>query len=139
MAQWRVWNRHPHGLTHKEKFRDEMIEIKAGQYVLMDYEDAVQFRGQYFPMKKKPTGEDDPAGFKVIHLEKHDDSEVVETAKEYICHFDGKKFSSQALLDAYVNQNYSEHVFKDDALDEAIEKEQKAKRGPGRPPKEKSA
>jgi len=68
MSQWRVYNKHSMGMTHREKFRDEFIEIKAGEFILMDYEDAVQFKGQYFPMKKRPSGEDDPASWKMIQL-----------------------------------------------------------------------
>ena len=134
MAKWRVWNKHPEGMTHREKFRGELVEIKAGSYVLMDYEDAVQFRGQFFPMKKLPTGEADPAGFKCIRLEPHDESQPAPDVKKFISHIDGREFESQALLDAYLKENFADQVFKDDALEEEIKK-----RGPGRPPKDKAA
>lgn len=137
MAKWRVWNKHPNGFTHKEKFKEQLIEIKAGEYVLMDYEDAVQFRGQYFPMKKDAQGAPDPAGFKVIHLERHGEEAVKPT--EFVCHFDGKKFPTQILLDQHLTENYSDRTFKDDALEEEIKKEEKAKRSPGRPRAEKTA
>ncbi len=136
MAKWRVWNKHPDGFTHREKFRENLIEIKGGAYVVMDYEDAVQFRGQYFPMKRRPTGEPDPVGFKVLHLEPHD-ADDAPAAQEFICHFDGAKFPTQAMLDNYLTQNFSDHVFKDEALEESIQKEETKKRG--RPPKDKSA
>jgi hypothetical protein len=127
MAMWRVYNRHPEGLTHKEQYRDETIVIPAGQYVLMEYEEAVRFRGQYFPMKKNAQGAPDPAGFKVIHLEPHDKAEVP-TAKEYICHMDGAKFPTEALLNNYLKQNYSEHAtVKDENLDKEIETKKTAK------------
>lgn len=137
MAKWKVWNRHPNGLTHKEKFKEQSVEIKAGEYVLMDYEDAVQFRGQYFPMKKDAQGAPDPAGFKVIHLEKHEDSPEPAVV-EFVCHFDGAKFPTKALLDNYLTKNYADQTFNDDALDAEIQKEAAVKRGPGRPPKEKT-
>ncbi len=141
MAKWKVINKHPLGFTHREKFRDEMIEIPANGHVLMDYEEAVLFRSQYFPMKKKPTGEDDPKGFKVIHLEPMDGApQVVETKQGFICHFDGMKFPTQASLDFHIKENYADQAFKDEALEEEIKKEKETtvKRGPGRP-KEKSA
>jgi hypothetical protein len=128
MAKWRVWNRHPNGLTHREKFKDEMIEIKSGEYVLMDYEDAVQFRGQYFPMKKDPMGAPDPKGFKVLELQRHE-AEKAQDVREYICHFDGRKFPTQALLDQYLTENYADHTFKDESLDEELERDQKNRRG----------
>jgi hypothetical protein len=139
MAKWKVWNRHPDGLMHREKFKDQLVEIPAGGFVVMDYEDAVQFRGQYFPMRKNAQGAPDPASFKVLTLERHELEAVADTPKEFVCHFDGAKFPSQSLLDAYLKQNFSEHVIKDEALEAAIEKEAQAKRGPGRPAKEKSA
>lgn len=133
MARWKVWNRHPNGLTHKEKFQDNIIEIPAGNYVLMDYEDAVQFRGQYFPMKTLPTSEKDPAGFKCIHLEKHDqdESEISQgaKAKEFICHLDGKVFSQEKDLIEYVKQNYSDKI----VMDEVAEAELKSKKSKGTP------
>lgn len=137
MAKWRVYNRHPNGLTHREKFKEQLVEIPAGDYVLMDYEDAVQFRGQYFPMKKDPMGAPDPKSFKVLELKPHE-ADIAPAAVEYICHFDGRKFPTKELLDQYLTQNYADHVFKDEALEEQIAKEKEAKRGPGRP-KEKSA
>lgn len=138
MSLWKVWNRHPEGRTHKEKFKDRLIEIPANEFILMDYEEAVQFRGQYFPMLKNAQGAPDPKGFKVIHLERHDEGTAVEL-KEFICHLDGAKFPTQALLDKYLKDNYSEQTFKDEALEEEIKKTEQAKKGPGRPPKDKSA
>lgn len=139
MAKWRVWNRHPEGFTHKEKFREETIEIAANQYILMDYEDAVRFRGQYFPMLKNAQGAPDPKGFKCIHLEPDGVAETKPVMKDFVCHFDGVKFPSQALLDQYLKQNYADNVYKDEAIEEEIQREDKTKRGPGRPAKEKSA
>lgn len=135
MAKCKVWNKHPEGLTHKEKFRDEMVEIKAGEYVVMDYEDAVRFRGQYFPMLKNAQGAPDPRGFKVIHLEPIG---VPNSTKEYICHLDGAKFPSQALLDKYVKTTYPDtETVKDESLDEEISME-KAKKPSSKAAKEKS-
>ena len=126
MATWRVWNMHPDkNSVHREKFRDDMIEIKAGKYVLMDYEDAVQFKGQYFPMIIGPDGQHDPKGFKMIKLEKHDPSEEQEVQTEFISPIDGKKFHSQAELDKYLKTNFSDQVFKDEVLDQEIEKKKR--------------
>lgn len=134
MAKWRVWNKHPNGLTHTEKFKDQDIVIKAGEFVLMDYEDAVQFRGQYFPMKRNAQGAPDPSGFKIIHLEKHDDGADDKPSEEFVCMFDGRKFPTQKLLDQYLTENYADKTF----VDEKIEEEIKATKR-GRPAKEKTA
>lgn len=130
MTKWRVWNKHPNSITHAEKFRDDMITIKAGEYVLMDYEDAVQFKGQWTPMRKNAQGADDPAGFKVIFIEPHSEESPVGEAKgssEFICNRDGRKFYSQKELDEHIKANYSEEIFKDAGLDEQILKNKKGK------------
>ena len=126
MAKWRVYNRHPDGLTHKEKFRDEPVEIKAGEFVLMDYEDAVLFRGQYFPMNKDPMGQPDRKSFKVIHIERDPDGEMEDEKKNerFICNLDGKHFPNQEALNKHIRMNYSDLIFKDQALEEEIEKKQ---------------
>lgn len=139
MAKWRVYNRHPHGLTHREKFRDTEIVIPAGEYVVMDHEDAVIFKSQYFPIRKTAMGVPDPACFKCIVLEPDGDVSVQPASKEFVCHFDGAKFPTQKMLDNYIKQNYADQAFTDESLEAEIEKETTAKRGPGRPPKEKSA
>lgn len=117
MAQWRVYNVHKDGLTHREKFRDEMIEIKAGEYVLMDYEDAVLFRGQYFPMKFDGMNQQIPESMKMIKLMPDEAGAVPEVKMKFVCQRDGKEFPSQAELDAYTKGRYGDEVFKDESLE----------------------
>ena len=136
MAKWRVWNKHPNGLTHVEMFRGEKIEIPANKYHIMDYEDAVQFKGQFYPMKKRPTGEPDPSSFKVLFLQPHD-GETTPAPTRFICPIDGKEFSTQSDLDQYIKREYSDVPV---LVDESAEREIAAeamRRGPGRPPKVK--
>lgn len=127
MSMWRVYNEHPDKLTHKEKFRDELIEIKAGEFKLMDYEDAVLFKGQYFPMKMDATGVQDRTSYKVIRIAP--DAEAVEAKKQvervYVCHMDGKEFPSKEALEAYEKENYAHLVIKDESLDAELDRTQK--------------
>ena len=139
--KWRVYNMHPGGLTHREKFRDEMVVIKAGGFVLMDYEDAVLFRGQFYPMKVDANNQQDPSTYKCIKIEPESADAKPQLAKTYVCHVDGKEFTSKAELEAYVEAKYGQlEPFSDDALDEEIAKKAAAqepvKRKPGRPKKE---
>lgn len=140
--KWKVYNTHPDGLTHREKFRDDMIEIKAGGFILMDYEDAVIFKGQYFPMRMDAMGQPDRTTFKCIKLEPEHAGEVqAQTSKTYVCHIDGREFSTKEELQAYTSAKYSElETVKDAAIDKQIEDQiiQEKKRT-GRPPKEKTA
>lgn len=137
MAKWRVWNMHPTGLTHREMFRGDMVEIKAGSYVLMDYEDAYQFKGQFCPIKLDGMGQPDPVSFKVLKLEPHTENAKAEITQKFVCQRDGKVFNTKAELDAYTEANYKDDVFHDEALDEIIEATAPKKQR-GRPPKEKT-
>ncbi len=136
MAKWKVWNRHPDGLTHREKFREEMIVIPAGDYVLMDYEDAVLFRGQYFPIKTNPDGTHSRDSMKVIHLEREDVIDAKESSPKYISQLDGKEFGSESELNAHL-EKFKEKIFQDETLDRELAAE--SRRKPGRPSKEKTA
>ena len=140
--KWRVYNMHPNGVTHREKFRDEMIVIKANDFVLMDYEDAVLFKGQYFPIKENAMGQQDASTYKCIKIEAEADGAKPELIKTYVCHVDGKEFPSKVELEAYVQAKYGGlETFKDEALDAELEKhaaEEAPKRKPGRPPREKT-
>lgn len=128
MAKWRVYNKHPQGLTHRESFRGEPVEIKAGDFILMDYEDAVLFKGQYFPMKKLPDDTQDPASFKVLHLEPDGAEEVIAEKPKFICQRTGKEFATEASLLKHLEQ-FKDEVFKDEALELELETDKKRAKG----------
>lgn len=115
----KVYNRHRDGLDHNEMFKGKMLNIKVNQFVVMDYDDAVDFKGQYFPMKLMPTGEPDPAGWKMIEVVPINDGDE-NAPRKYVCNMDGREFSSQSELDKYTSANFGEQVFKDQGLDEQI-------------------
>lgn len=121
MSKYEVWNKHPQGMTHKEMFRGDEILIKANSYILMDYEDAVQFKGQMpaTGIRKNAMGEQDPASYKCIQIVPHDPTTVVETPK-FVSMIDGKEFATQKELDAHLVQ-FEEQAFKDPALDRDLE------------------
>ena len=121
---WRVYNMNPEGHTHKETFKGDVITIKANEYVLMDYYEATEFRGQFYPMKFDGMGQQDPKTFKCIKLVP--DSTPVSEDKVlervvYVCNLDGKKFETQEMLDAHVKENYSDRFYKDEILEKEIE------------------
>lgn len=120
--KYEVWNKHPNGYTHTEKFKGEEIKIPANSYVLMDYEDAVQFKGQMTPMKFTGQGVQDPISYKCIDLIPHVEGVVVEAApvQEFVCNMDGKKFTSQKELDEY-NKQFADQAFKDPVVERDME------------------
>ena len=120
MSKWRVYNEHPDGLTHKEVFREQKIEIPAGKFILMDYEDAVLFKGQYYPMKMDAMGAPDRTTFKVIRIAPNTADDKPEVKARHVCNMDGREFPSKAELDAYIEAKYGEQIFKDDVLEEQL-------------------
>lgn len=128
-AKWRVYNRHPLGFTHTEMLREEKIVIPAGDFVLMDYEDAVQFRGQYFPYKKLGDETQDPKSFKCISIEP-DTGATVPKTEAFVSALDGKKFATAKELKAHEKVLAQENVdllVKDETLDAEIEKKKTRK------------
>lgn len=141
VGKWRVWNKHSHGFDHAEMFKGEMVRIPHNKYILMDYEDAVQFKGQYFPMKIAADGTHDPKGFKQLFIEPDGGVSVITKSEEFVSHMDGKKFSSKSELDAHLKANFAGQEFKDEALEEIIAKTEAVvaeRKKPGPKPKEKS-
>lgn len=123
--KWEVWNTHKDGVTFKDKFRDEPIEIPAGKFVLMDYEDAVLFKGQYFQPRYDAMGQQIPSSMKMIDIRPHGKSSAPLVDKKYVCHMDGKEFDSAAALAKYIKENYADSV----TVDESAEAEIKQKTG----------
>ncbi len=151
----KVFNDNVH--PHKERFKGEMIEIAAGGYVEMEYEEAVDFRGQFTGIAPiSASGAPDPKFFKMIRVEKlkaplFKDTSLVDPVT-------GKQHSSAAELRAVLSEYGHLRVTDPDAetesksevavLKEALAKQQAQidalvaaavpaeKRGPGRPRKE---
>lgn len=129
MSKYRVYNMHRDGLTHKEVFKGDLITIKAGEYILMDYEDAVQFKGQFFPIKMDAMGQQTPESFKMIKIECHTEDLSIKEVKQFVCPMDGKKFNTEAELTAYIEANFGEapRVI-DPELDKDIAEKKKTKK-----------
>ncbi len=129
MARVEVWNDNKY--THKESFKGDEIEIPPGQCILMEEDDAIDFRGQYFPTKKDGGGQQIPQTFKKIRLGKvvSKDAEAAAPALDFVCQKCGYKATSKIDLEEHVNANHL-----DDLEDQELA--EKIKRGPGRPKKE---
>lgn len=124
-VKWEVWNMHQHGLTHREVYKGETVEIPAGKYILMDYDEAVQFKSQYFPMQKNAQGVQTPESMKMIVLKKHVAGTAPDKeAKKFVSHMDGKEFATQAELDAYVKQHFEGQAIVDEVAEAEIEAKQ---------------
>lgn len=130
MGLVRVYN--DNKFPHREMFRDRQIEIEPGAYVVMDEGEAIQFRGQYTPIKTDGTGRHLPEYFKIIRLAPHSLQEVPKgpEPKKFVCQLDGREFDSQEALDQYVLDNHTDKIEDQEFAKEFV------KKGRGRPRKE---
>lgn len=129
MSKCKVINYHPQGITHVEDFKGDKIEIPAGNFIIMDYEDAQQFKSQYFPMRFDAMEQPDPSGFKCIKLEPILEPEAVKVVEKmvYVCNLDGKKFDNAEALNAHISSNYAEKIIVDEVAEKEIENKKRGK------------
>lgn len=94
MALVKVWN--DHNREHVEKFKGQEVRIPAGGHILMDYIDAIDFKGQFFGLKMLGPNNPDPKFFKKIRVEEPTEPVVKEDPN--IFHATGKAASSPAEI-----------------------------------------
>lgn len=147
MSRAQVWNDNTY--PHKESFRGSDISIPPKGFVEMDYDDAVEFKCQFTPIKTDGEKNPLPESFKMIRVVRLDAAKPV---MPLVCHATGKVASSPEEL----AQWNAEHVgqLAEEAKKELEEQAQlraenealkaqlaaltagEPKRGPGRPRKE---
>ncbi len=112
MPVCKVWNKNVH--DYVEKFKGNLIEIKAGGCVEMDLDDAHQFLGTSLGIKKKGDGTHDERYFKMLHIEA--DNLFPHAADDPLrSHFDGVTYKSKAELEARLKQLAHLRAFDDEA------------------------
>lgn len=104
----RVWN--DNEFTHKEKLRDEPVEIPAKRFVLMEEDDAIIFRGQYTPILVDYDGQPMKQSYKMIRIERITDETPVKAAEEHVCMSCGSKHESVSSLEAHIDENHLEQL-----------------------------
>jgi hypothetical protein len=144
----KVWN--DNTCDHKETFKGATISIPAQSFIEMEYEEAVEFRGQFTGVAKLgKDGKPDKTQFKMIRVER---PPIVERDDSLVNHANGKRASSVSELTEALREFAGQRVTDKDAEDASKKAADelradnarlaaelaalKAKRGPGRPPKE---
>lgn len=93
MAMTKVWNDNKH--PHKEMFKGVEIVIPPGKSIEMEYEEAVEFKGQYTPMPPDEFNGDESIYYKKIRVEPVDPRLVVKDPNDHLInHATGKSFES---------------------------------------------
>lgn len=106
----RVWNDNVH--PHTEQFKGQTVSIApkgtvdgAGEpanFVEMDFEDAIQFKGQFTPPVLGADDAPDPRHYKMIRVDWPKQPAV--KADPLVCHADGTTAGSAAELAAKILQ-----------------------------------
>lgn len=117
----------------EEMFKGQKIFIKANDYIEMDYDEAVQFRGQYRPMIKDKGGIQDPKSYKYIKLDEEDVKRIYrqrgqvtdeETEKKFVCHVCSKEFLSKNGLMKHIKTKHLDAMIDDEARKELMDDEE---------------
>ena len=144
MALAQVWNDNVH--PHTEVFKEKTITIPPKSYISMDYDEAIEFKCQFTPIRHDGEKNPRPESFKMIRVVAVTKPEV---QLPLVCHATGKVAGNVEELAAMNAEHIgsleaeSAKQLEEQAKLKAENEELKArlaaleaKRGPGRPPKE---
>lgn len=113
MAKVKVWNDNVH--DHTETFKGRKITIPAKQFVEMDWEEAVELKGQFTPMAPADAPEREKSKFyKMIRIE----GSATVQPEALVCHADGTKAESLEELNAKLAR-FESRLARDPELDRA--------------------
>lgn len=148
MALVKVWNDNKY--PHTERFKGTMLTIPAGGSIEMEFEEAMEFKGQFTAPIRGNDEQPDPRYFKMIRVERPKVLDV--KVDPLVCHADGTKAENQddlaKRLEHYRHLKVEDSNAEKARLDaqqkeiEALKAQvgrlmaQPEKRGPGRPRKE---
>lgn len=115
MSKVRVWNDNVHPFS--QKFHGEMIKIPPRKYVIMEYDEASTFVGEYYPISVDGDGVQLPESYKMLRIEKassDEDAIANTTLANMKCHACGYESPNQKDLDTHIMTNHSHQIMKED-------------------------
>jgi hypothetical protein len=125
MPMVRVWNRN--SVVHKETFKGDEIVIQPGKFIMMDFNEANDFRGQFFTPKFNKGGAQTIDSMKYIEIDKNDYKAALDelnsrgedrAKKTYVCMKCNKEFSSKRALLTHVKNTHSDELADDETREE---------------------
>lgn len=119
--QVKVWNDNVY--PYSEVFKGSKIQIPAGSYITMDFEEAVEFKSAFSPIELDGDDMPKPSSYKMIRIDQSGAGEVVASKADLVCHATGKVATSSAELEKAI----------DDHAHMMVDAKEIEKRRPGRP------
>jgi uncharacterized C2H2 Zn-finger protein len=117
---------------HKEMFQGKEIIVPAGKHIMMDYDAAQSFLGQFTPVVRMKDGTSDPRFLKKLEIDKDDarrcelvlrNDQEEKAEKVFVCQACMKEFSSKKSLLKHVKDNHMESVADKKSRDEIEDEE----------------
>lgn len=121
----KVYNRN--SITHKELFKGDEIVIQPGKYIMMDFNDAVDFRGQFIAPRFNKGGQQLVESMKIIEIDKEDYKRALDeinnrgeekSKKTFVCFKCGKEYISKKALLTHVKNSHSDELVDDETREE---------------------
>ena len=122
----KVWNLNKH--EHAEKFRGKEIIIPANSYTQMEYHEAVDFLGQFYPPRYNKAGLALPESFKRLEIDGDDlkaarleaEGKAKSKAdKTFVCGLCNEEFPTKAKLIKHVAKAHKDRLVDPDELEDA--------------------
>lgn len=132
MSDFNVKLYNDNDLDHKERYKGAQIIIKAHDYIEMDYDEARQFMGQYFPYIKTKGGTQDPKSYKMLRIDEEDAQRIRdikasnagdEKEKVFVCQSCGNEFRTKKGLLKHIKSKHSSEMVDKEARDELLDDE----------------
>lgn len=117
----KVWN--DNKLPFSQEFKGALIEIPAGKFVEMQWDEAVEFKSMYYPPEFRGDGSQKPESFKMIRLDGEPPHLQDEAPAEHVCASCGDTFASENALDAHIDRHHL-----DELEDQDVAAKRRAKR-----------
>lgn len=96
-----------------EDFKGDIIRIPPKRFILMDFYEAHEFKGQYKPIQVDGAGVHQEQSFKKVRVVMPDHFKLADQGK-IICNFCGVEFKSNDELSKHLKVSHDEHRVKDD-------------------------
>lgn len=107
--QAKVWNDNKY--PHSEMFKGDEVYIPAGSFIEMDYQEAIQFKGQMAPVKFNHDGIGTPETYKMIRVEPiMENAEEKTFSADTTCLACGEKLSDQLSLAKHILEKHSDSI-----------------------------
>lgn len=105
--QVKVWNDNTHPFT--QVFKEKKISIPAKSYVEMEFYDAYDFLGTYFPVEHDAAGIQDPKSYKMLRVDRGDAVRGIQgKIKKNICIVCAHESPSPEELEAHTKVKHPE-------------------------------